>query len=222
MASPIIISHKDYLECHHLLCQELVRAHESGAEVGTMTYKDGLYQFSVSMPEPKVSRCACEDQGFCQCRCGFENQALEEEEGEAEDDEAPEPEVAPTASIEWNDGGFEQPEGFPEFGQDPGEEDEDEPDEDPELRAQRQAIQRINASDILRDLSLHIEDEPLSSPLVQAVEVWLSEPQPDWSRLMASPMNCERVGRHILGLLAAIVERHVMAAMSAGRVPCPR
>jgi hypothetical protein len=32
--------------------QELVRAHETGAEVSVMTYKDGLYQFSVSMPEP--------------------------------------------------------------------------------------------------------------------------------------------------------------------------
>jgi hypothetical protein len=121
----------------------------------------------------------------------------------------------------WKDGQYlyslhlPEPEGEPmPVTWEAGEADDDEPDEDPECQAQRQAIQRINTSDVMRDFSLHVEDEPLSSPLVQAIEVWLSEPQPDWSRLMASPMNCERVGRHVLGLLAGVIERHVLAAMA--------
>jgi hypothetical protein len=87
-------------------------------------------------------------------------------------------------------------------------------DADLEWQAAEKIIQQVSVSDILRDTADLLTDEPLSSPIVQLLEVWLSDALSAYApgSMAATPIECERIGRHMAGLLQAIVEKHLLRA----------
>jgi hypothetical protein len=78
-----------------------------------------------------------------------------------------------------------------------------------ETAHQAEVLQSINVSDVLRETAELLLDDDLSSPLVQQLEVWLSDSMTaiDPTHLAVTPMTAERVGRHVLGLATAVLER---------------
>ena len=97
---------------------------------------------------------------------------------------------------------------------DAGEAEDDDEDEPDDVSRQAEALQSINITDVLHEVSELLQDDDQGSPLVQQLEVWLSDPMTaiDPAHLAVTPMTAERVGRHVLSLAAAVLERQLQAA----------
>ena len=91
--------------------------------------------------------------------------------------------------------------------------DEDEPDE---TARQAEVLQSINVSDVLRETADLLTDDDLSSPLVQQIGAWLDDPMTAIDPKHLPLREYAAVGRHVLGLAAAVLERQLQAA--AGRL----
>jgi hypothetical protein len=91
------------------------------------------------------------------------------------------------------------------------------PEGDPEASLQSRALQYINVSDVLHEVCELLLDDDLGSPLVQQLECWLSDPMTaiDPKHLRMHDFY-GAVGRHVLGLAAAVLERKIHTA--AGRL----
>jgi hypothetical protein len=95
------------------------------------------------------------------------------------------------------------------FPEEPEDEDEDEPDE---TAHQAEVLEHINVSDVLRETAELLLDDDLSSPLVQQIGAWLEDPMTAIDPKHLPLREYAAVGRHVLGLAAAVLERQLQAA----------
>jgi hypothetical protein len=99
---------------------------------------------------------------------------------------------------------------------------DDEEDDSAALANCNRVLASINSSDVMRDVADLITDDDLASPLIEQLNVWLDQPLTaiDPGHLAVAPHTAESVGRHVLGLMAAVLERKVkQAAATLGPVP---
>jgi hypothetical protein len=96
---------------------------------------------------------------------------------------------------------------------DSGEHDEPEADGDPEVAVRSQALASLNSSDILRETANLLEDDNLGSPLVQQIEAWLSDSMTAIDPTHLPMREYAAVGRHVLSLAAAVLERRLQVAV---------
>jgi hypothetical protein len=88
-------------------------------------------------------------------------------------------------------------------------EDDDEPDE---TAHQAEVLQHINVSDVLRATAELLQDDDLGSPLVQQIAAWLDDPMTAIDPKHLPLREYAAVGRHVLSLAAAVLERQLQAA----------
>jgi hypothetical protein len=94
-------------------------------------------------------------------------------------------------------------------------EDLDDGDDEGDEKAEEvpaEVLQHITISDVIRETTELLLDDDLSSPLVQQIGAWLDDPMTAIDPKHLPLREYAAVGRHVLGLAAAVLERQLQAA----------